>query len=535
MIVRSWLAIALIFLLAMVGLVLFFCWLPSRSMLQYKSDQSGTIKEIFTVGTGQQALAELATGPSHGAWEFRLPGFSERRLILAQSLDLQPYNALHIPLHLKGEAIGKILVQCKLISHGGWIYQTCEEFSLEYGQQGLLKLELNPHSVNVIPVGHGRPWDGGAARAIDRIVLRVSSTRHFRGVLDVGTPTLILIPNSVLRQGETTSPSDVSPRSISLGKPGEKGGEMPLPKKQESAEAVWFPAHIIAKDIRVEHRSGITEIALRLNPEPPDPFDSEQCDLRVLLLNPNNGSDSSSGSFFRGSHKKGELLPPDLIARARPAFYDQSFLFDVGAHSSSEELKPVGLPCFRVRIQNKDLPSVARPLTPRSLPLTSAHSPRGEGSSIPVVVLLILNGRWLGTLPLSLESGQYVSEEREKSISELPALPPEWTSSGGESMCVLYRPRFEWTGMPWRNEAAWYTILGSSSHPLPVEGRKTPSHWSYSNLQPPTLDSSPLSSPLTPHPSPLTPALLGNAHRVELNVGKVGGTGSIRSGIVLAF
>ena len=407
----------------------------ARTIARETSFQPQPSVLIAGKGFGTADLAFLETG--NAPWPFATPGFSERSISFPNAIDLRNYATLTIPLRLSGSTIGRVRTKLRLVHHNGWVYETWKELPLYFGDHGNLVVDVSADSCDMVPVGHGRPWDGESARAIRQLTLSVHSEGIAHGWLDVGAPKLDELPSSSGQRNESAFASGVNapwpPADMKL--------------LDFACGAGFQPANVPG---RLEACTTI-DVQFRFDPAPPDPFDPEHCEVRVLLVR------TADEANLSGKLNRGTALPPEVLAQARPAFLDQDYFRYEGALNPAEELKPLGLPCFRARI-----------------PLDNDPQP-GEKT----IAVLILNGHVLSRAPLDLRTAGVPPANL---AGETPAVRldpvPTWTSSGGESFCEIYRPHSEWTGMPWRLEAARYTPVVRASVPAqPASPKKA--DWSY--------------------------------------------------------
>lgn len=425
----------------------------------------GPFEELSASGIKIDDVARLATGGEDERWHFTMPGVTERRLTLAHALDLRPYRALRIPLKLHGDRMGRVQVKLRLIHHNGWIYETQAETPVDAGRETVLEIDLSAGSSDFSPVGHGRPWDGESSRAAERIILKARSTRAFKGSLEVGRPEWLPAPSSDARLAEATKAGLPVLEELA---PGPKG---PPPWGANSESPRWFPADLEVLDAEAASAPGEVNVSLRLHPEPLNPFDPEQCDVRVLLA-------PAAYELPRRDAASGELNA-ETVAQARPAYFDQHYVRLPEARNPAEELRPYGRPCFRARI----------PITSNVLGASSFAWTRQAGA---VVAHVLLNGRKIASLPVELPEP---SSSRPADAGDLLAIQrrlaggaplPDWTGSGGEAFSGRYAPRPELTGLPWQAEAAWY--LGRNVELGKGEpGGAEPDAWRYGAWTPETV------------------------------------------------
>lgn len=439
-----WSLAALTLLLLLGGALAWRLAVPVHSDPNRWKDHAGPVLEVVGSGRGLVDLDGLETTKDEEPWRFTMPGSTERHLRFPKALDLRGFGKLAVPLHLKGGHRGMVLVSVRLIHHNGWIYETWKQARVERGGESVLQIDMRPSSSDFSPVGHGRPWDGESARAVVQLNLRVRSPRAFKGRLAVGKPKLHLPEHT-----EVSSKGGTAHRS--------RGARTPP----------WPPPDITVVDCTARRRGQDLEISCRLEPAPPDPFDPIVCDLRVLLI-ASEGPDTRRLSV-------GREVPSGLLRRARPAFHDQSFHRIPEVRNPAEELRPVGQPFYCARIR---VPSAAKE------------------PDQPFTALLILNRRLLGSLPM--DSGLLAAIKKRKAGLDLgdTLTPPLWTRNGGETFCRVYRPRAEWTGMPWRGEAARYTgpvprvVEGAPARAKGFDPKAAKSHasrWSYGHFPEKTL------------------------------------------------
>jgi hypothetical protein len=375
----------------------------------FKSFQPQPLVEINGKGFGAGDLVWLASGEA--PWPFATPGFSERTITFPAAVDLRPFSTLHIPLHLTGTSIGRIRAKLRFVHHNGWVYETWQELPLYFGERGTLDVDIGPDSCDMVPVGHGRPWDAESARAIKKLTLSVHSEGITRGYLNVGEPKL----DAIAKPGKDR---ETNPFSVVAG-------------------AVWPPLDVKVMDFATEAKGDVINAQFRLEPAPPDPFDPEHCDLRVLLVR------AADEAGLSGKLTRGAALDPAVLAQARVAYFDQNYFLYEGVRNPAEELKPLGAPFFRARI-----------------PLDPASAVAGE---TPATAVLVLNGKVFtkSHIILKLDGPDHPNLTLPAEV----ASPPQWSFSGGEVFCEVYRPRTEWTGMPWRTEAAKYVGIQPGTQP----------------------------------------------------------------------
>ncbi|MCZ7647115.1 MAG: hypothetical protein M5U26_17970 [Planctomycetota bacterium] len=453
---RTWIALLTIpplLLVVLLGLLLSYRLLFPVPPTGRWERHAGPFEDVTATGRDARDLIFLAT-PDAG-WSFTMPGFSERKLTLKHAVDLQGFDKLKIPLKLESGEPGAANVQLRLIHHNGWIYETQAEWLLRAGEAKALEVDLSPRSASFYPIGHGRPWDAEAARAVERVILKARSNRAFQGRIRVGEPIFEQAPPdagavAVAKQSGLPALQDLK-----------DGAVQPAPR-QESPEAapLWLPNRLEVLDAEATTAPGEVAVSLRLEPMPPNPFDPALCDLRVLLAPA--GADVPRG--------RDAALPQKLLARARPAYFDQAYLRLEVKHPA-EELRPIGLPRFRAEIRIDEARAGTRGLEwVREGQAATAH--------------LILNGRPIGRLPVVLPApklaarpGDEALQASQKKLAEAPL--PEWTSAGEEAFCGRYASRPAWTGMPWTGEAARYLgrarEVESGEPPAPAR----PADWSY--------------------------------------------------------
>ena len=395
---------------AILGAAIFCLW-PRQHNTALNADsgspfRSTPIVEISVKTNGPSAMDSLATG--NAGWPFSTPGVNERIVTFLQPLDLRAFSALNLPVDLPARDVGRVRVTLSLTHRDGWVYQAWHELPLNFGERSVFSIDLRPGSADLIPRGHCRPWDGESARAIQKLTLSVHSEGVSHGYLEVGPPKLDALPVAATDTGGAKSDS-------------------------------WPPASLKLTDFAAQVSHGNVEIQVRPDPMPADPFDPERCDLRVLLL---KASDARKLNLARGA-----ALPSEMLARARMAYFDQNYFRVEGLQNPAEELKPTGAPRFLARIQ----------LDP--------------GFSLDsVTALILLNGKVLSQANLNgIPAAPPDSASTETKFNPVKE-PPSWSVSGAQSFCEVYSPRIQWTGMPWRMEAARY---------LGVDAKTPEASWSF--------------------------------------------------------